>query len=134
LGVGRCVGAPRWTKTNSQAIVRNDMNLHNQEEKAINASEWKWCGEFSRDNSSTNFTQLATFGRRHHSPPCNILCASLWELHPNVTFPQYSQMGVPKLRFLLFQNFGHLYFPQLNFFLKFSRPYFIAFENIFPMV
>jgi hypothetical protein len=47
--------------------------------------------------SSTSFTRPATFGRRHHSPPYSIFCASLWGLHPNVTFPHDSQVGVPKL-------------------------------------
>ncbi len=50
LRVGRCVGISGWIKTNSQVKVQDDTNLHNQEKKAINASEWKWCDEFSKNN------------------------------------------------------------------------------------
>jgi hypothetical protein len=57
-----------------------------------------------RTISSTSFTWPATFGRKDHSPPYNIFYASLKGLHPNVTFPQDSQMGifVPKLWKLIF--------------------------------
>jgi hypothetical protein len=37
------------------------------------------------------------FGGSHHLPPYSILCSSPWELHPNGTFSQDSQEGVPKL-------------------------------------
>jgi len=33
----------------------------------------------------------------HHLPPFNILCSSPQELHPNGTFSQDFQGGVPKL-------------------------------------
>jgi len=39
-------------------------------------------------------------------------------LHPNVTFPQDSQVGVPKLGLLLSQNFGRSYLFQIKFVLK----------------
>ncbi len=41
--------------------------------------------------SSTSFTWLATFGKKHHSPPYGIFCASPRGLHPNVIFPRHSQ-------------------------------------------
>jgi hypothetical protein len=84
--------------------------------------------------SSISFTQPITFGRRHHSPPYSILCASPHGLHPNVTFPWDSQVGVPKLGLLLSQNFGHSYLSQIKFVLKVRGKYLIALENIFPMV
>jgi hypothetical protein len=71
--------------------------------------EWKWCNRLNRDNLNHKLTHLATFGARHHSPPYSILCAFLWGLHPNVTFPRDSKWGVPKLGLLLSQNFGCLY-------------------------
>jgi hypothetical protein len=86
-----------------------------------------------RTSSSISFTQLATFGRRHHSPPYIILCASPRGLHPNATFPQDSQVGVPKLGFLLSQKFGHSYFFQINFFFRMQGQYLIVLKNIFPM-
>jgi len=71
-----------------------------------------------RTTSSTSFTQLATFGRRHHSLPYNIFCAFPWGLHPNVTFPRGSQVRVPKLKLLLSQNFGRSYLSQIKSILK----------------
>jgi len=44
-------------------------------------------------------------GRRHHSPPYSIFYAFPWGLHPNVTFPWDSHVGVPKLGFLLSQPY-----------------------------
>jgi hypothetical protein len=96
--------------------------------------EWKWCGRLNRDNLKHKLYILVTFGRRHHSPPYNILCASPWGLHPNVTFPRDSQMRVPKLGLLLSQNFGRSYFSQIKFFLKMQGQYLIAFKTICPMV
>ncbi len=93
--------------------------------------EWKWCNRLSWDNFRHKLYMARTFGSRHHSPPYSILCASLWGLHPNVTFPQDSKWGVPKLGLLLSQNFGCLYIFQI-FFLKSVRTSFITFENIFP--
>jgi hypothetical protein len=83
---------------------------------------------------STNFTWPTTLGRRHQSPPYSILCASPQGLHPNVTFPWDSQVGVPKLRLLLSQNFGHSYFSQIKLFLRIWRQYLISFKIIFPRV
>jgi len=42
-------------------------------------------------------------------------------LHPNVIFPQDSQMGVPKLGLLLSQNFGHSYLSQIKSILKIKK-------------
>jgi hypothetical protein len=95
--------------------------------------EGSWCklngsgvADLIRTTSSTSFTWPATFERKHHSPPYSILCASMWGLHPNVTFPQDSQMGVPKLGLLLSQNFRHSYISQINFFLKMRRRHLIT--------
>ncbi len=78
--------------------------------------EWKWCYTFNGATSSISFTRLTTFRRKNHSPPYNILCASPQGIHPNVTFPQDSQVGIPKLRLLLSQNFGCSYLSQIKFF------------------
>jgi hypothetical protein len=85
-----------------------------------------------RTISNTSFTQPVTFKRKHHFPLYNILCASSQGLHPNVTFPWDSQMGVSKLGLLLSQNFGHSYISQIKFILRMKGQYLIAFENIFP--
>jgi len=37
------------------------------------------------------------FGGSHHLPPYSIFCVSSQRLHPNGSFPQDSQGGVPKL-------------------------------------
>ncbi len=100
--------------------------------------KWKCCNGLSRYlvgiTSSIGFTRLTTFGRKHHSPPYNILYASPWGLHPNVTFPQNSQVGVPKLGLLLSQNFGHSNLSQIKYILKVQGQYFKTFENIFLTV
>jgi hypothetical protein len=46
--------------------------------------------------SSINFTWPTTFGRKYHSPTCNILYAFLHGLHPNGTFSRDTCVGVPK--------------------------------------
>jgi len=84
--------------------------------------------------SGTSFTQLATFGRRHHSPPYNIFYAFSWRLYPNVTFPWVFRMGVPKLELLLSLNFRRSYISQIKFVLKVRGQYLISCENIFPTV
>jgi len=86
--------------------------------------------------SSISFTQPTTFGRRHHSPPYSILCAFPWGLHLNVTFLRDSQvdLGVPKLGFLLSQNFGCSYFFQIKYILRMRGQYLIALKNIFSMM
>jgi hypothetical protein len=61
--------------------------------------------------------------------PISILCASPWGLHPNVTFPWDSQVGVPKLGLLLSQNFGCSYLSQIKFILKIRGQYFIALKR-----
>ncbi len=83
---------------------------------------------------STSFTRPTTFGRRHHSHRYSILCASLQGLHPNVIFPQDSQVGIPKLKLLLSLNFGHSYLFQIKFFFRMQGKYLIALKKIFPTV
>jgi len=63
---------------------------------------------------SSNFTSFATFGRRDHSPPYSIFCDFPPRIHPNNTFCEDSQMGVSKPILLMFQNFCHLYIPQIK--------------------
>ncbi len=96
--------------------------------------EWKWCMDLIGTILSISFTWPATFVRRHHSPPYSILCASPWGLHPNVIFPQDSQVGVPKLGLLLSQNFRCSHLFQIKFFFKVRGQYLISLENIFPMM
>jgi hypothetical protein len=66
--------------------------------------------------SNTSFTIAVTFGRKHHSFPYSILCDSSQGLHPNGIFFQDSQVGVSKLKLLLFWNFGCLYIFKSNLF------------------
>ncbi len=82
-----------------------------------------------RTISSTSFTWPTIFEKRHHSPPYSIFCTSSQGLHPNVTFPQDSQMGL-----LLSQNFERSYLSQIKFVLRMRGKYLITFEIIFPMV
>jgi len=51
-----------------------------------------------------------------------------------MSFFRDSQVGVPKLGLLLFQDFGCSYMFQINFILRVQGQYFIAFENTFLMV
>jgi len=80
--------------------------------------------------SSTNFTQPTTFGRRHHSFPYNILCAFLWRLHPNVTFPRTLKWESQNWDFSCPKTLDTHIFLKSN--LKVQGQYFIALENIFP--
>jgi hypothetical protein len=84
--------------------------------------------------SRTSFTWPATFGRKLHSLPYSILCVSLWGLHPNVIFLRESQLGVPKLRFLLSHNFGCSHLPQIKLFLRMQEWYLIALKTMFLVV
>jgi hypothetical protein len=49
-------------------------------------------GHFGRQD-----TPRPGLGGSHHLPPYNILCATFRGLHPNGSFSQDSQVGVPKL-------------------------------------
>jgi len=78
--------------------------------------EWKWCNRLSWDNFRHKLYMARTFGSRHHSPPYSILCASLWGLHPNVTFPILPN-GSPKIEILVVPRFWtfiltHSQFPE----------------------
>jgi hypothetical protein len=112
--------------------VQDEINLHNP--KKSGHCKLNGSGEMDliRSTLSTSFTRPTTFGKRHHSPPYSTFYVFLWGLHPNVTFPWDSQVGVPKLGLLLFQNFGCSYFFQIKYFLKMWRQHFIAFKKIFP--
>jgi hypothetical protein len=87
-----------------------------------------------RRTSSISFIWPTTFGKMHHSPPYNILYSFPRELHPNVIFPLDSQVKVPKLGFLLSQNFGHSYLSQIKVVLRVWGKYLIFLENIFLMM
>jgi hypothetical protein len=119
------------TRMNSQVRTQDEVNLHNQERGQLMQVEWKQCSGLSRDNFAS-FTRPVTFGKRHHSLPYNIFCAYLQGLHPNVTFPWEFQVGVPKLRLFLSQNFGHSCLSQIKFFLRNWRQNIIALKKIFP--
>jgi hypothetical protein len=80
----------------------------------------KWCEGFNKDNFK-HFTRPVTFGKRHHSPPYNILCASLQGLHPNVILN-----GSPKTLDV------HIFLKSSLFWKCKAISY--SFENIFPMV
>jgi hypothetical protein len=43
------------TKTNSQAKVQNEINLHNQERKQLMQVECKWRDKFNKDNLKHKF-------------------------------------------------------------------------------
>jgi hypothetical protein len=42
-------------RVNSQARVRDEINLHNQGEKAVSKIECKWYDEFTKDNFKHKF-------------------------------------------------------------------------------
>jgi len=93
----------------------------------------KKIGARSLIHNTLGIGGLTTFGKKHHSLHI-IFCASLRGLHPNIIFSQVSQMGVPKLGPLLFQNFGHSYFSQIKFVFKMQGQCLISFKIIFPTV
>jgi hypothetical protein len=111
--------------------VHDEVNLHNRKRGRLVQVKWNGVTNLVGTTLSTSFTQATTFGRRHHSPPYNTLCAFPWGLHPNVTFPRDSHLGVPKLGLSLSQNFGHSYLSQIKFILKIRGHYLIALKNIF---
>jgi hypothetical protein len=96
--------------------------------------EWKWCSGLNRDNLQHKLYTTHNLWEEAPPPPYNIFYASPRGLHLNVTFPQDSQVGVPKLGLLLSQNFGHLYHSQIESFLRVRGHYYIALENLFSMV
>ncbi len=56
-----------------------------------------WCWDKPRANSDSQDTPRPGFGRCHHHTPYSILCVRPREWHPNGSFSQDSQSGVPKL-------------------------------------
>jgi hypothetical protein len=96
--------------------------------------EWKWCIKLNRDNMKYKFYTTHNLWEEaplFSLPPYSIFCASPQGLHPNVTFPRDSQMWVPKLGLLLFQNLGHSYIFQTEYILIMWWQYLIAFNKIF---
>jgi hypothetical protein len=70
--------------------------------------------------SSTSFTRLVTFGRRHHSLPYSILYDYLQGLHPNDIFhgfpsqsPKIGTLVVPKL-WMLISSSNQVYFEHVK--------------------
>jgi hypothetical protein len=130
LGVGGCVGVFGMGLRQTHKRKFKMMSTYTtKKKKQLVEIRWKWCDWFSKDNLKHKFHTTP-----NHSPPYAILCAFLWGLHPNVTFPRDSQVGVPKLGILLSQNVGCSYLFQIKFVLRMSRQYLLALENIFPMV
>jgi hypothetical protein len=84
-----------------------------------------------RTTSSSSFTQPSTFGKGHHSLPYSILSNFLHGLHPNGTSFRDSQLGVPKLEFLLSQNFLCLYLLQIKHVWNMQGQYLIGFNKAF---
>jgi hypothetical protein len=79
--------------------------------------------------SSTSFTQPTTFGNKCHSPPYNIFYDSPQGPHPNVIFPQDSQVWVSKFGLLLSQNFERSYLFQIKFVLKMQGQHLILLKK-----
>ncbi len=82
-----------------------------------------------RTSSSTSFTQLVTFGKRHHYPPYSMLCDFLWGLHLNDIFSRDSQMGVPKLRPFVVLKFWMFIFSSNQTCLKNEKIRFFCFQK-----
>ncbi len=53
--------------------------------------EWKWCNRFSRGNLKHKLYTASKLWEEAPLPSCNILCAFLQGLHPNITFPRDSK-------------------------------------------
>jgi hypothetical protein len=60
-------------------------------------SAHSWCWNKPRATLDSLDSPRPRLGGSHHLPPYNILCAFTSHLHPNGTFSQDSQSGVPKL-------------------------------------
>jgi len=56
-----------------------------------------WCWDKPRANLDPLDSPRPGLGGSRHLPPYSILCSSPWDLHPNGSFSQDSQSGVPKL-------------------------------------
>jgi hypothetical protein len=81
--------------------------------------------------SSSSFTQLATFKRRHHSPPYNVLCDSPWGLHPNGAF----SCGSPKIKTFIVLKFWIFISSSNQICLEHVRAIFlIAFKKIYNIL
>jgi hypothetical protein len=68
------------TRASSQARVQNEINLHNQGKRVVNA-KWNVSGVMNLIKVTTlniSFTQPTSFGKKHHCPPCNILYYFPW--------------------------------------------------------
>jgi hypothetical protein len=117
-----------WTHKRKFKVISTCIT---KKKKRLVQIERKWCNRRSRHNLKHKLHPAHNLWEKHHSPPYNILCASLRRLHPNVTFSHDSQVGVPKLRLLLSQNFGRSYLKPFS---RMWQKYLIALENIFPSV
>jgi hypothetical protein len=91
-----------------------------------------WCDRLNKDNCKHKFYITHSLprasGRKHHSPPYNILC--------NTFCGSYIQMAffsnkILKLGLLLSQNFGHSYFPQIKYSWNMWKEYLIALKIFF---
>jgi hypothetical protein len=71
--------------------------IQNQHKLVRTHSPCIWCWDKPRANSDSHDTPRPGLGRCHHHPPYSILCATPPHLHPNGTFSQDSQSGVPNV-------------------------------------
>jgi hypothetical protein len=96
--------------------------------------KWKMCNGFNEDNFKHKLHMAHNLWEEAPFPSLYYTLCLPWGLHPNVIFPQYSQVEVPKLGLLLSQNFECSYLFQIKFSLKIQGEYLTALENIFPKV
>jgi hypothetical protein len=47
---GVCLSSGIGTRTNTQAKVQDEINLHNKKEGQLVQVEWEWCNKFNKDN------------------------------------------------------------------------------------
>ncbi len=101
------------TRTNSQARVQNEINLYNQEKRAIICkSNGNGAMNLIKTTLSTSFTWPATFGRRHHSPPLYAFCEDSIQM---LLFLGTPKIESQKLQFLFSPNFGRSYISPIKF-------------------
>ncbi len=92
---GSCWKFRDQTRKRSSYLV---MNLHPNQHKLVKThSACIWCWDKPRANSNSHDTPRPGLGRCHHHIPNSILCIHPQEWHPNGSFSQDSQSGVPKL-------------------------------------
>jgi hypothetical protein len=79
-----------------------------------------WCWDKPRATLDSLDSSRPGLGGSHHLPPYSILYVTLWESHPNGTFSQDSQGGVPKLYWVELPGLWTFIFPGSNLRLEWS--------------